>query len=146
MMIDGLFRGMDISTSALMAERTRMDVTAQNLANIHTTGVSLNKSTNTWEPYRRKVLYFAQGAPAVTGSNKLGVRVMDIKNDTWTKCDKKFDPASKFADKDGYVLQPNVDLHMEMGNMMMAQRAYEANATAFEASKNMIARTLRILV
>lgn len=149
MKIDGLFRGMDISISALMAERTMMNVTAQNVANMRTTHgrrVKDAAGNEGWEPYRRRVVSYSQGAPGITGSSELGVRVSDISEDYKTKFTEKFDPGHPDADENGYVRLPNVDLHVEMANMIMAKNAYDANATAMESAKNMIARGLRLLV
>ena len=109
-----------------------------------------NKDTGNWEPFRRRLVYVGQGAPSITGSSELGVRVTEIEKEQGSVFKKIYMPnhpdAITKGEEKGYVNMPNIDPAIEMVNMMVATRAYEANATAFESSKNMIARALRILI
>ena len=144
----GMFDAMEVSASGLTAERMRMDVVAQNLANAQTTrGVD-------GQPYRRKEVVLAerQGegsfgaalAGAMTGSNPAGVEVAAIAEDQ-TPLKQVYDPSHPDADANGYVQMPNVDSVAEMVDLISAQRAYEANVTAMQAAKQMFAKTLELL-
>ena len=73
-----------------------------------------------------------------------GVKVTSVREDTETDFIKEYDPSNPDADADGYVSYPNVNTVTEMTNLIDAQRAYEANATAFEASKSMAQTGLSI--
>lgn len=139
----GLFQSFNISASGMTAERFRFDTIAQNIANVNTT------RTEDGTPYRRKIVTFQEksvtpfstyysnaGARAVGD----GVKVVSVKEDTETDFIMEYDPSHPDADENGYVSYPNVNTVTEMTNMISATRAYEANTTAFEASKSM-ART-----
>ena len=147
----GLFDAINASGSGLTAERLRMDVTAENLANANTTrGADGN-------PYRRKevvlqqrdgsfgnVLGAAMGAGSAAGSRDGGVQVAGIVED---QSDFKlvYDPGHPDADPQGYVRMPNVNPVTEMVDLISAQRGYEANVTAIQAAKSMFGKTLDIL-
>ena len=139
----GLFQSFNISASGMTAERFRFDTIAQNIANVNTT------RTEDGTPYRRKIVTFQEKAvtPFTTYySNSRarevgnGVKVTSVKEDMENDFIMEYDPAHPDADENGYVSYPNVNTVTEMTNMISATRAYEANATAFEASKSM-ART-----
>jgi flagellar basal-body rod protein FlgC len=144
-----LFGGMEISASALTAQRLRMNVTAENLANAQTTrGADGN-------PYRRKEVvlqsvsqggFGAQLSAAMGGPRGRagGVEVAGIQEDQ-TAGKRVYDPSHPDADEQGYVTMPNVDTVTEMVDLIDAQRAYEANVTAMQASKQMFTKTLEIL-
>jgi len=144
-----LFGGLDISASALTAERLRMDVVAENLANAQTTrGADGN-------PYRRKEVVLQERAgssfgaslsAAMGGGNSkgAGVEVAGIVEDQ-TPLKRVYDPGHPDADADGYVSMPNVDTVAEMVDLIGAQRAYEANVTAMQAAKSMFSKTLELL-
>ena len=138
-----MFTGMDISTSGMVAQRVRMDVVAGNIANAFTTADAAGRAV----PYRRRVVTFAPGDPA-RRAGAAGVHVASIVQDP-SEFRLAHDPshpqAIKTGPKQGYVQYPNVDLATEMVNGMEAARAYEANMTAFETSKAMIAESMRIL-
>jgi len=148
----GLLNSLSISASALTAERTRMDVTAENLANAQTT------RTEAGGPYRRKVVQVTtDGAGAGSFGSQLqtamgssptstggGVRVSAITADT-TPLKSVYDPGHPDADAAGYVQMPNVEPVEEMVDLITESRAYEANVTAMSAAKQMFARTLDIL-
>ena len=143
-----MFGGLEISASALTAQRLRMNVTAENLANAETT------KTADGNPYRRKEVTLqavpkggfgaqlsqAMGAGVAPG----GVEAAAITEDE-TNGKLVYDPSHPDADEQGYVRMPNVDTVTEMVDLIDAQRAYEANVTAMSAAKQMFAKTLEIL-
>jgi flagellar basal-body rod protein FlgC len=143
-----MFGGLEISASGLTAERLRMDVTAENLANAQTT-----RGAN-GQPYRRKevILEEAPGSfgatlSAVVGGTASiggGVRVAGVVEDA-TPLKRVYDPGHPDADTDGFVSMPNVDTVTEMVDLISASRAYEANVTAMQAAKQMFSRTLELL-
>ena len=151
----GLFTSFDINASGMTAERYRMDIISENLANMNTT------RTEDGTPYRRKVVTFQERGEKTPFSHVLddhrsrysnktgkfsgnGVKVTGVYEDTYTEMKMVYDPAHPDADENGYVLYPNVDPVTEFVNLIDASRGYEANATAFEASKSMAQRGLSI--
>jgi flagellar basal-body rod protein FlgC len=133
-----MFDTLDISASALLAQRTRMDTIANNVANMNTTRNDRGESI----PYQRRFVVFTQGHP--NNPSAPGVRVAGVELDQ-TAFRKEFDPGHRDAGPDGYVLKPNVDLAIEMVNMLEASRAYEANITMMETTKSMLNASLRLL-
>jgi flagellar basal-body rod protein FlgC len=146
-----MFGGMEISASALTAQRLRMNVTAENLANAETT------KTADGTPYRRKEVvlesvpgkggFGAQLSKAMGAGSGVapgGVQARSIAEDP-TDGKLVYDPSHPDANAQGYVRMPNVDTVTEMVDLIDAQRAYEANVTAMSASKQMFAKTLEIL-
>lgn len=134
----GLFQSFDISASGMTAERFRTDIIAQNIANVNTT------RTEDGTPYRRKVVTFAEKRATpfqemleeqYRSFKGTGVKVTSVRDDTESDFIMEYDPAHPDADENGYVSYPNVNIVTEMTNLIDASRAYEANATAFEASK-----------
>jgi flagellar basal-body rod protein FlgC len=145
----GLFDALNISGSALSAERLRMDVTAENLANANTTRTAAGGA------YRRKVVVLEQQAPQNSFGNTLaaemqrgdkpaGVQVRAIAEDV-TPNRRVYDPGHPDADAQGYVEMPNVDSVTEMVDLISASRAYEANVTAMQAAKTLFGKTLELL-
>jgi len=144
----GLFGSLDISASALSAERLRMDVTAENLANAQST------RTSNGGPYRRKeVVQESNGdgfagalasARASGGGPQGGVRVSGIVEDQ-TPNRLVYDPSHPDANAQGYVSMPNVNPVTEMVDLISASRSYEANVTAMQTSKQMFTKTLDLL-
>ena len=144
----GFLSSLEISASGLTAQRLRMDVVAENITNVDTT------QTDTGEPYRRKYVVFSEKQDAQspfsaylddTGAEKAGsgVRVSEIGEDQ-SDFKLKYDPTNPGANADGYVEKPNVDLAQEMVDMMSAYRSYEADVTAFNATKDMAVKALEI--
>jgi len=133
-----MFGSLDISTSALVAQRTRLDAIASNIANKDT----IYDAEGNYSPFRRRIAMFAQGDP--TSGSKNGVHVKEIMLDP-SPLKKKWDPDHPNADKDGIVYMPNVQPATEMINAIEASRAYEANITAAEATKQMLQASLRLL-
>jgi len=141
----GMFGAIDAAASGMTAERLRMDVISNNLANVN--------STRTAEggPYRRQIVVFAPRAGGSTFGQVLarnldvgaGVRVVGITKDN-TPLKMVFDPNHPDANADGYVAMPNVNVVAEMVDMMTATRAYEANVTAVNAAKGMAMKALEI--
>ena len=141
----GLFDALDASGSALSAERVRMDVTAENLANAQST-----RTANGQGPYRRKEVVMQEAAAGVGPSfadslqAARGVKVAGIVQDP-TPSRRVYDPGHPDADAQGYVSYPNVDLSIEYVNALEASRAYEANVSMMEVSKAMINASLRLI-
>lgn len=144
-----IFNSFNISASGMTAERYRMDIMAENLANAHTT------RTEDGTPYRRKVVTFEERPEqAKTFSSFLGsassrfkgqgVRVGKVMEDEWTQMTMVYDPSHPDADENGYVTYPNVNIITEMTNLIDASRAYEANSTAFNASKSIAMKGLEM--
>ena len=139
----GIFDSLDISASGLIAERTRMDVTSQNLANAQSTGykrqdVVLRQSGGGFA----NVLGQAIGAS--TSGAQRGVEVSEVVTDQAPQR-KVYDPGHPDADAQGYVELPNVNAVSEMTDLISASRAYEANVTALNTAKQMFSKTLEIL-
>ncbi len=132
-----MFGALDISTSGLIAQRIQLDAIAGNIANARTT----RRADGLPGPYLRRVALLSAG----NGRDGAGVQVTGVLEDTLTKPRLVHDPGHPDADPGGYVHYPNVDLSTEMINAMVAARAYEANVTAIEAAKSMVASTLRLL-
>ena len=143
----GIFQSFNISASGMTAQRFRTDIIAQNIANVHST------STESGGPYRRKIVtfqekdvtpfseYFSYSRNRTVGN---GVKVTKVTEDYDTDFIMEYDPSNPDADENGYVSYPNVNTVTEMTNLIDATRSYEANATAFEASKNMALTALNI--
>jgi flagellar basal-body rod protein FlgC len=145
----GLFDALNISGSGLSAERLRMDITAENLANAQTTRGADG------QPYRRKEVVLQQaagfegalraasvGPGGQAGSPARGVEVAAIAEDA-APPRMVYDPGHPDADPQGYVAMPNVDPVTEMVDLISASRAYEANVTAMQTAKSMFAKTPR---
>ena len=142
------FGAIDISASGLTAERLRMDVTAENLANAQTT------RTAGGGPYQRQEVVLQQasggfgatlaGAIGSPSGTQGGVEVGGIVADP-TPDKLVYDPGHPDANAQGYVRMPNVDTVTEMVDLIDAQRAYEANVTAMQSSKQMFSKTLELL-
>jgi len=137
----GLFDALDASGSGLSAERLRMDVTAENLANAQST-----RGANGTGPYKRKQVVLEQAGSSFADSLQAarGVRVAGIFEDP-TPPRRVYDPGHPDADAQGYVTMPNVNTVTEMTDLIGASRAYEANVTAMQTAKSMFARTLDLL-
>jgi flagellar basal-body rod protein FlgC len=133
-----MFGSLDISTSGMIANRVRLEAIAANIANSD----SLVNENGAYKPYQRRTVTIAAGDP-VTGADE-GVHVESIDLDNGPPR-MKYEPGSPFANADGYVGYPNVDIVVEQMNAMEAQRSYEANITVVEATKTMISAALQLL-
>ena len=138
-----MFGTLEISTSGLIAQRTRLDVIAGNIANMYATRGPHGEPG----PYQRRVALLASGNPAA-GRHAPGVHVQSIVHDP-SPFRKVHDPSHPDAvttgPDTGYVLYPNVDYATEMINALQAARAYDANVTVMEISKTMAAGALRVV-
>ena len=138
--------GMNVSASGMSAQRLRLDIISQNIANVNTT------RDENGNAYRRKTVVFAEKDMSsfgnilqyTAGTTGDGVKVTEIAEDTETEMRKVYDPSHPDADEDGYVTYPNVNTVQEMTDMIDATRAYEANVTAFNATKNMALKGLEV--
>lgn len=143
------FNSMRISASGLSAERLRMDTIASNIANIRTTRAKVDENGK-YIPYRRKIAVFQSSLQKVLNKNtgKMEGNVNGVKAQRIAEDESDFrsvyDPSHPDADKDGYVLMPNVNILDEMADMIAATRAYEANVTAISSEKSMFLKALEI--
>ena len=133
-----MFDTLDIGTSGLIAQRTRMDVCAANIAGMAQTKDAQGRPI----PYRRKYVEIAAGAAG--DSSKAGVHVTGVKEDQGPFI-PQFMPGDPNADKNGYIYHTNVDLAIEQVNSLEASRAYEANVTMMETTKAMFNSSLRLI-
>jgi flagellar basal-body rod protein FlgC len=145
----GYLDSLDVSASALTAQKLWMDTISQNIANMNVTRGEGGK------PYKRKIVVLEEKKSQAPFSQYLngdikgdisvgaGVRVSKIVDDK-TPFRKVYDPGNPDADKDGFLEMPNVDLITEMINMIAASRAYEANVTSMNATKSMALKALEI--
>lgn len=132
-----LLQTLHISGAGMKAQSDRLRIISENIANADSTGTTPGAL-----PYQRKTITFKN-----TLNKELGfdtVRSGDVTPDT-SEFVKKYDPGHPAADKDGYVLFPNVNTMVEMVDMREAQRSYEANINAIEASKAMLQQTIALL-
>ncbi len=141
------FNSINISATGLTAERLRMDLISENIANANTT------RTPGGGPYRRKVAIFRTqegnsfetvlNAAKGAGISGNGVEVAGIAEDQ-SAFKKEYNPSHPDADAEGYVSLPNVEVVNEMINMISASRAYEANVTSVNTTKAMAMKALEI--
>jgi flagellar basal-body rod protein FlgC len=151
----GLFDAISIAGSGLTAERIRMDVTAENLANADTTKAANGK------PYQRQEVVLAQAASGAgssfsgalsgalaqaqpSGGAPGGVQVSEIVSDQ-TPDRQVYDPSNPEADAHGYVKMPNVSTVTEMTDLISEQQSYQSDVTAMQTAKSMFTSTLGIL-
>jgi len=168
MPLSGIFSGLGISSSGMRAQRLKQNAISSNLANAETT------RTTEGGPYRRQFVVLEAGSDKkdtrilneevalkgnTTNKNHLpippsnfprdrrffgnGVRVAEIREDSRPP-KMVYDPAHPDADENGYVAMPNINIVKEMTDMIAATRAYEANVTAFNATKSMISQALQL--
>lgn len=143
----GYFSSLDVSASGMSAQRMRMDLISQNIANANTT------KTADGTPYRRQALLLGTNtnnpfSNYLSGASKEAlsdgkVKIQGVIEDQ-SDFKRVYEPNNPEADEDGYVLYPNVDIVTEMVDMISASRSYEANVTASTASKNMAMQALNI--
>lgn len=144
-----LFTGMNINASGMSAQRLRLDVISENIANANTT------RTKEGGPYVRKNVIFTEKVSTADSFGEVlnrtisgignGVKVTAITKDTDTDMNLVYEPSHPDADENGYVLYPNVNIVTEMTDLIDASRSFEANTTAFEASKNVASKGLSIM-
>ena len=135
-----LLPGISSTAAALNAERIRLEVVSQNIANAHVSRGADGK------PYQRRVVVFEsvlQDAQAGSGAQMPTLRVAGIKNDTRPPL-SLCQPGHPDADASGMVAMPNINVHEEMADMITATRAYEANLAVAKNARNMALQTLAI--
>jgi len=138
-----IISGIDITASALNAQKTRLDIVAQNIANAQTT-----RGPNGM-PYQRKTVTFEtellrqEGSSTSSGRALQSVRIGMIKDDK-SKGERVYDPQHPDAAADGYVEMPNVNMAYEMVDLMTASRAYEANLSVVKNARQMALKALEI--
>ncbi len=146
-----IFSSFGINASGLTAERFRMDIISENIANANTT------RTEDGTPYVRKIVTFQEKNKTGATFNSMlasqskynryggdGVKVGGVYEDKVSQMNMVYDPSHPDADENGYVLYPNVNTITEMTNLIDASRAYEANNTAFSATKAMALEGLSV--
>lgn len=135
----GIFKSFGISGSGLTAERLRLDIISNNIANVHTT------RTGDGGTYQREMPVFAQHLEFSRGRGfaAAGVRVTAVVKDP-SPARTVHEPEHPDADAAGFVQYPNVDLNREFVDLISASRAYEANAAALDAAKQMVQRALEL--
>ncbi|KAA6452366.1 flagellar basal body rod protein FlgC [Bacillus atrophaeus] len=144
------FQSLNVSGSALTAQRVRMDVVSSNLANMDTTRAK--QVDGEWVPYRRKLVSLQSNGESFSsilhsrmssGDAGNGVKVTKITEDD-SDFNLVYDPTNPDANEEGYVRKPNVDPLKEMVDLVSSTRSYEANVTAMNASKGMLLKALEI--
>lgn len=141
-----LFSSFAISGSGMSAERLRLDIVSNNIANMNTAG-KVNDPTK--PVYRRQVPIFAQHLQQVMGQKDTqsfrgaGVKVVGIAHDP-NPPRLVHDPSHPYADEQGYVAYPNINILNEITDTMTAVRAYESNVTALNAAKSIAMKALEI--
>ena len=130
-------KSMAVAASGLRAQTDRMKIIAENIANANSTSPQPGG-----DPYRRKIATIATSFDRELGANLVesGKPVSDK-----SEFRSQYDPGNPNADKQGYIKLPNVDSLVEIMDMREAQRSYEADLTAMDATKSMLARTVDLL-
>ena len=136
---------LDISTSALVAQRIRLDTVSSNLANL----TSLERDeTGNMQPYQARYVVFQTDEALETNQGAVGVKVASVQTEQVEPL-YRWQPSHPYAitegPKKGYVAYPRINMTAEMVDALVATRAYEANLGAMELSKNMAQQSLRIL-
>lgn len=142
-----MYGALDISVSGMVAQRTRLETYAANIANA---GTELDPNGDP-NAFRRRIAHLAPGDPTASGelARAVGVHVAAITLDD-SPFRRVHDPDNPFAFPEGhpdagYVLYPNIDTPTEQINALEASRAYEANIAAAEATKTMMAQAMRLI-
>ena len=130
---------LDISTSGMIAQRTRVEVATANIANADSI---LDPHNNDNMPFRRRMASLAPGDPVSGNPMVVHVQRIELASGAFRS---KYDPGSPYADAHGMIYTPDIDIATESVNAMEANRAYEANVMAAEATKAMLAASMRLL-
>lgn len=136
-----MFRTLDISASGMIAQRLRVDTIAGNIAQAQTTQ---NENGEHVPFQRRMVILQTERAASTQQPGGVGVRA-EVEIDSATPPRMVYEPGHPHADERGYVSYPNVNVITEFVNAMEASRAYEANITAMQMTKDMIDGTFKLL-
>ncbi len=135
--MDELQKSTKVAISGMKAQAERLRVISENLANVD----SLAR-TPEGVPYKRKVVTFKNQLDQTTGLSS--VKVDKVRDDP-SEFQRRYDPKHPAANRDGYVLAPNVNPLIEMMDMREAQRSYEANLSVISSSRQMMSRTIEML-
>ncbi|MBV5325524.1 MAG: flagellar basal body rod protein FlgC [Rhodospirillaceae bacterium] len=135
--MDELSKSTEIAISGMKAQSQRLRVVSENLANSDSTA-----QTPEGTPYRRKVVTFKNELDRTTGINK--VKLDKVRPDS-AEFQRRYDPKHPAADRDGYVLAPNINPLIELMDMREAQRSYDANMNVINTSRTMLSRTVDML-
>jgi len=139
-----MFSSLDISTSAMVAQRTRMNVISSNIANMSTTHNEAGEAV----PYQPRYVTFATDSTLGTVEGASGVQIASVETAN-VEPRYKYQPGHPDAIQDGqwagYVAYPDIDLTTEFVDALEATRAYEANVGVVEITKSIAQQTLRIL-
>ena len=135
-----MLSALDVSTSALVAQRVRLDAISSNIANMSTTRNEFGQP----EPYQPRYVTFQTDAAITTSGGGTGVKIGSVEQSTEPP-KMKYEPGHPDADDRGFVRYPAVDMTMEFVDALEATRAYEANVGVIEVTKNMSEHTLRII-
>ena len=149
----GMFSSINIASTGLTAQRTRLDVISNNIANANTTrtpdGGPYRRSRVVFKPQTEKTYWRGPFVPEeMHGDGGKGVKIAEIEKDMDSKTRLKYDPthpdAIKSGPRKGYVEYPNVNIVNEMVDMISASRSYEANVQVVNGSKSMFGNALQI--
>lgn len=132
-----LMNSLAISAAGMKVQGTRLRVIAENLANANSTAASPGDL-----PYRRKLVLFENALNRELGVHNVKVKKIDVDRSDFQR---RYDPGHPSADREGYVLLPNVNSLVESMDMREAQRSYEANLNTIDATRQMIMRTVELL-
>jgi len=135
-----MFNALDVSTSALVAQRTRLDAISSNIANVSTTRNEQGKL----EPYTPRFVTFQTDTELTTSGGGMGVKIASVEHAN-VEPNIKYEPGHPDANENGYVAYPNIDMTTEFVDALQATRAYEANIGVIEITKDLGQRTLQIL-
>ena len=135
-----MISALDISTSGLVAQRRRLDAISSNIANMST----IRDENGDIRPYQGRYTVFQTDESLKTKDGAVGVKVASVETET-VEPDYRYQPGHPYANEDGYVAYPKVNMVREFVDAMEATRAYEANIGVMEVSKNLGQQTLRIL-
>ncbi|CAA7624482.1 flagellar component of cell-proximal portion of basal-body rod [Candidatus Terasakiella magnetica] len=135
--MDELTKSSNIAIAGMKAQSQRLRVISENLANADSTA-----QTPDGLPYRRKVVTFKNELDRATGIN--AVKVDKVRGDS-ADFQRRYDPKHPAADRDGYILSPNVNPLIELMDMREAQRSYEANMNVINTSRSLLSRTVEML-
>lgn len=135
--MDEIRKAQQIALSGMKAQTQRLRVISENLANADSLA-----ETPDGKPYQRKVVTFKQELDRANSLNRV---VVDKVRDDQSEFQRRYDPKHPAADRDGYVLAPNVNPLIELMDMREAQRSYEANLSVITSSRALLSRTVEML-
>lgn len=135
-----MITALDISTSALVAQRVRLNAISGNIANMS----SIRDENGQVKPYQARYVVFQADDQLKTSHGAAGVKVSSVETKT-VEPELRYQPGHPYADEKGYVAYPKINMSNEFVDALEASRAYEANIGVMEVTKNLGQQTLRIL-